>query len=124
MVVELLDENLKKGKGRILRPTPLARLRELADAIEEYIARPGRDALLDRMAGDLLNVRYVRVIEDAIWDGQFERIPERGWAITQATSHEDKDKVVREAWEKRASEYAGPSLAEAQKEIFKYFDRP
>ncbi|KAI7777745.1 hypothetical protein LA080_003092 [Diaporthe eres] len=121
IIVELLNENLKKGKGRILRPTPLARLRELTDAIEEFIARPGRDTLLDRMAGDLLNVRYVRVIEDGIWDGQFDRIPERGWDIVQATTHEDKEKAVKEAWEKRAREYAGPSLAEAQKEIFKYF---
>lgn len=108
MIVELLNENLKKGKGRILRPTPLARLRELTDAIEEYIARPGRDALLDRMAGDLLNVRYVRAIEDGIWDGQFDRIPERGWNMTQARTHQDKEKVVKEAWEKRAREDAGP----------------
>lgn len=118
MICEILQENMKKGC--VLRSKPLALLRELSDAIEEYIARPGRGSLLTSMAGDLLDVRYVRVIEDGIWDGEFARIPERDWNTTQATAPEDKEKVVKEAWEKRAREYTGPSLAEAQKQIFKY----
>lgn len=120
MIEEILQENMKKGC--VLRHKPLALLRELSDAIEEYIARPGRDDLLTSMAGNLLNVRYVRVIEDGLWDGsvEFSRVAERDWDTTQATAPEDKEKVVKEVWEKRAREYTGPSLAEAQRQIFKY----
>ncbi|KAG6356357.1 hypothetical protein INS49_015745 [Diaporthe citri] len=118
-IVELIQKYCHKGC--LLRPTPLARLRELTDAIEEYVARPGRPGpLLFKEGQDLLSVRYVRVIEDGIWDGQFARIPERDYDTYKATVDEDRERVVREAWEKRAREYAGPSLAEAQKEIFKY----
>lgn len=121
MIVEVIQKHCHKG--RLLRPTPLARLRELTDAIEEYIARPGRAALSATKAEDLLSVRYVRVIEDGIWDGQFARIPERDgdtYREAAAAGDEDREKVVREAWAKRAREYAGPSLEEAQKQIFKY----
>lgn len=118
-IVEILQKHCRKGE--IMRTRPLARLRELTDAIEEYVARPGRGNLLAREGVELLNVRYVRVIEDGIWDGEmFTRIPERDWGTYRATSNEDREKVVKEAWEKRAREYMGPSLAEAQKQIFKY----
>lgn len=108
-------------RGRLLRPKPLEKLRQLTDAIEEYVARRGRRPLLVREAEDLLTVRYIRVIEDGIWDGAFDHIPARDYDIT---AKEDKERVVREAWDKRAGEYRGPSMQEAQRQIFKYAPPP
>lgn len=65
-------------------------------------------------------MRDVRVIEDGIWDGMFARIPDRDHDTYVATTPEDKEKVVREAWERREREYTGPSLIEAQRQIFKW----
>ncbi|KKY38976.1 hypothetical protein UCDDA912_g01008 [Diaporthe ampelina] len=104
------------GKGCILRPEPLSCLRELSNALEVFIAQPGRRALLIHEPNDLLNVRYIRVIEDGIWL-EFDCIPDRDYDTATAG---DKEKVVREAWEKRERERAGPTLEEAQRQIFKW----
>lgn len=123
MVTELMRQHCKKGQ--LLRPTPREHLHELSDSLEEFIARPGRHRdLIPAEAQDLLNVRYVRVIEDGIWDGMFDRIPDRDHDSYVSTAPEDKERVVREAWEKRRNEYQGPSLEEAQRQIFKWDQIP
>lgn len=123
MIVALIQQHCKKGQ--LLRPTPREHLHELSDALEEFIARPRRHRdLIPAEAQDLLNVRYVRVIEDGIWEGMFDRIPDRDHDSYVATAPEDKERVVREAWEKRRNEYQGPSLEEAQRQIFKWDQIP
>lgn len=118
-VVKIVEEHCKSGC--VLRTRHWEHLRQLTDAIEEYIARPGRPKLLKREYDDLQTVRYIRNMEDGIWDGAYDFIPVRDYDITTT---EEKERVVREAWEKRASEYQGPSLIEAQRQIFKYTPVP
>lgn len=104
-------------EGSAVRLEPLARLRELGDAIELFIAHPGRRELLVYELDQLLDVRYIRVIEDGIWNEEFSTIPVRNHDILPA---ETKERVVAEAWEKRRREWPGPSPQEVERQIYKY----
>lgn len=99
-------------------------LHEITDAIEVFIARPGRRAVLPRKLWDLVSARYMRVIEDSIATGEeVDRAPNLGHGLSPTPM--DNENIVREAREKREKDRreTGPTMEEAHGQIFK-LDRP
>lgn len=94
---------------------PLERLRGLTDAIEVFIARPLRRPLTESDLTALLQVRYIRVIEDDIALGRLQPMRPDEYAAAERLRLENVEAVVREAWDRRENEYEGPTLEEAQK---------
>ncbi|KAK2603178.1 hypothetical protein N8I77_009656 [Diaporthe amygdali] len=115
-VIRVVQRPAKRGS--LLRSRPLLHLRGLTDAIEAFVARPDRRELVLFEETDLTNVRYVRHVEDHIWLGEYDRIPDADYAdqVTMA----EKERILREAKEKEERERPAPTLQEAQRDIFKY----
>ncbi|KAI3392715.1 hypothetical protein diail_5272 [Diaporthe ilicicola] len=61
-------------RGSILRSREMERLRELSDAIEAFVARPGRRQLVDSEKQELAAVRFIRQMEEEISVGEHHRI--------------------------------------------------
>lgn len=118
---ELVKEHVRPGK---LIPWQVwYRLKDLSNAMEQFIARPGRRKLTAQEPVDLLDVRYIRVIEDGINLGDFPHgIPNRSHAVYRDMFKWAKERDVNKKWEENARKRreAGPSPREVEKQIYKW----
>lgn len=105
----------------VLRSRPLERLRKLSDAIEAYVARPGRPRLLPSEESELTNVRYIRAVEEGIAVGDFKRMSDSDYPSDAGT--EDREKWLEQVRERERveRERVAPTLEEAQRDIFRHF---
>lgn len=93
-------------------------LDQLTDTVEKFIARPGRRPLGQQELEELLTIRYGRIIEDYIALCNLYHVRD----YDTATLYK-KQKLVSLVWEGKEKQRreAGPTLREAQREIFKWF---
>jgi hypothetical protein len=98
-------------------------MEELCDAIELFIARPGRRPLLENELEELLRARYARELEMGILLCDYDRYTVRDW---ETASIEKMEEFLREARERKERERReqGPTLQEAQRDSAKWFSLP
>lgn len=88
------------GVGRVF--IRLSQFRELCDAVEIFVARQGRRRLTTGQRQQLVRIRYIRIIEDAIAEGHDPRLDihtPRDWMLGR--SLHEMNEAVRFTWKVR-----------------------